>query len=169
MGDRIVVMLDGVIQQIASPLELYHRPVNKFVAGFIGSPPMNFLDGTIQAQNGSMRFVDNTGQVSLEVHSDHRDRLQPYAGKKVVLGIRPEAFVENRDQHVVAGRSVRANVEVVEPMGSEIYLYLDFGGRSVTARIGVEREPTVNEPHVLDVDMSRVHFFDAETERALVR
>ena len=169
MGDRIVVMLDGVIQQIAPPLELYHEPVNKFVAGFIGSPPMNFVNGEVQTQNGSMRFVDPTGQVNLEVASDHRDRLQPYAGKKVILGIRPEEFMDNRDQRIVPGRSVQANVEVVEPMGSEIYLYLDFAGSSVTARIGVETEPAVNEPHVLDVDMTKVHYFDADTELAIVR
>ena len=168
MGDRIVVMLDGVIQQIASPLELYHRPVNKFVAGFIGSPPMNFLNGSIHAENGAMRFVDEGNHLSLEVAQDHRDALNSYVGKKVIFGLRPESFIENRSQQVVDGKSLSANVEVVEPMGSEIYLYLDIAGQTMTARIDTTVEPAVNQAHVLDVAMNDAHYFDVGSEATIV-
>lgn len=168
MGDRIVVMLDGEIQQIASPLELYNRPVNKFVAGFIGSPPMNFLDGSIHAENGQLLFVDDRGHARFEVAPSHRESLEPYVGRKVIFGIRPEDFHDNLTQQAVEGRSIAANVEVVEPMGSEIYLYLDVGGQSVTARIDSQREPEVNTTHVLDVDVSRAQYFDPATEKAIL-
>ncbi|HIJ66416.1 MAG TPA: sn-glycerol-3-phosphate ABC transporter ATP-binding protein UgpC [Candidatus Hydrogenedentes bacterium] len=168
MGDRIVVMLDGVIQQIATPLELYKKPVNKFVAGFIGTPPMNFLSGAIRAEDGALRFADDTGSVDLDVAPVHRDALGSFVGRNIIFGIRPEDMEENESQVAVAGKSIQANVDVVEPMGSEIYLYLDIGGQSVTARIDVDREPEVNKPHVLNVTMDNAHFFDPETEAALV-
>lgn len=168
MGDRIVVMLDGVIQQIAPPLELYHHPVNRFVAGFIGSPPMNFLEGELSAENGTLRFHDKSRTLSLDVHETHRAALENYVGGKIILGIRPEHFLENLQQQAIPGRSMTANVEVVEPMGHEVYLYLDVGGQSLTARIPVgETEPAVNKPHVLDIDTQGIHFFDAQTESAI--
>ena len=168
MGDRIVVMLDGVIQQIAPPLELYHHPVNRFVAGFIGSPPMNFLEGDLAAENGALRFHDKSRTLCIDVHETHRSVLEKYVGDKLILGIRPEHFLENSQQQAIPGRSMTANVEVVEPMGHEVYLYLDVGGQSLTARIPVgETEPPVNEPHVLDIDTQGIHFFDAQTEAAI--
>lgn len=168
MGDRIVVMLDGVIQQIASPLELYHHPVNKFVAGFIGSPPMNFLDGELVAENGALRFHERSGTFRLNVHETQYAALHSYEGKPIILGIRPEHFLENPSQQPKAGSSITANVEVVEPMGHEIYLYLDVGGQSITARIAVgDAEPEVNKPHVLDVETQEILFFDKDTEAAI--
>ncbi len=170
MGDRIVVMLDGEIQQIASPLELYNHPVNKFVAGFIGSPPMNFMNGSIHAENGRLYFVhENNAKTRFEVAAAHRPAVERYLGKKVIMGIRPEDFRENPSQQQVEGKSLAANVEVVEPMGSEIYLYLDVGGQSVTARINSNVEPEVNTVYVLDVDTGRAHYFDPETEKAIVQ
>ena len=171
MGDRIVVMLDGVIQQIASPLELYSLPVNKFVAGFIGSPPMNFITGKLVAENGQVRFIEEKAGINLLVHEKHRPAIDAYLGgsaeKPVYFGIRPEHFAENSAQTPVDGQSIAANVEVVEPMGSEIYLYLDLSGQQITARIGADYEPTVNQTHVLDVEMDHAHYFHAETEQAI--
>ncbi len=168
MGDRIVVMLDGVIQQIAPPLELYNRPANRFVAGFIGSPPMNFLEGTIHVADGTMQFVEDGRQLRLEVAPQHRPALARYVGNRVALGIRPEDFRENSEQKPQEGRSLKALIEVVEPMGAEIYLHLNLNGRSITARVDVDQEPAVNEPHVLDVEMSRAHYFDITTDQAIV-
>ncbi len=136
-------------------LELYNKPVNKFVAGFIGSPPMNFVTGLIKAEKRSMYFTDGNGQVSLEVAQPHRAALEKYTGKKVYLGIRPESFIDNPTQQAAPGRSITAVVEVVEPMGSEIYLYLDVAGHTVTARIDTTSEPPVNKARVLDVDMAK--------------
>lgn len=167
MGDRIVVMLGGVIQQIASPLELYHRPVNKFVAGFIGSPPMNFIEGEIYGVNGSLRFRDTQSGADLKVDPAHHTALDSYRNKRVILGIRPENLDENPSQTPIEGRSISARVEVVEPMGSEIYLYLAHGKQTLTARITSDREPAVDSMHVLDVVMEKAHFFDPSTEQAI--
>jgi multiple sugar transport system ATP-binding protein len=168
MGDRIVVMLDGEIQQVATPLTLYNKPVNKFVAGFIGSPPMNFLNCEISAENGVLHVRDEKKVVDLAVDKAHVAALEPYAGKKVILGVRPEAVRENATQTPIPDHSVKAKVEVVEPMGSEIYLYLDFGGTTFTARVKSESEPEVNKPYVLDILTERAHYFDAETQKAIV-
>src|SRR3990172_6220273 len=92
MGDRIVVMLGGEIQKIATPLELYNLPVNKFVGGFIGSPPMNMLEGSIVAENGALQFRDKYNFLSLQVAREHEESLRSYAGKPVIMGIRPENF-----------------------------------------------------------------------------
>jgi len=168
MGDRIVVMLDGVIQQVADPLTLYNKPVNKFVAGFIGSPPMNMINGSILAEDGALWFRDAAGAMRIKVAAAHQPALESHAGRKVTLGIRPENMHENSAQAPVDGRSIRANVEVVEPMGSEIYLYLEAGGQLMTARIHSEKEPEVNKPYVIDVATEKAHYFDAATEMAIV-
>jgi len=167
MGDRIVVMLGGVVQQIASPLELYNRPVNKFVAGFIGSPPMNLIEGSIAAENGSLHFRDDAGGIQLEVDPAHRAALGAYAGKRVIMGIRPEHFAENAAQVARTGSSIVTKVDVVEPMGSEIYLYLAVGKCVLTARIDTEREPAVDSAYVLDVATEKAHYFDPQTEKAI--
>ncbi len=168
MGDRIVVMLDGVILQVATPLDLYHNPVNRFVAGFIGSPPMNMLEGELRGENGDIRFRDTSSVVDLVVPAEKRSLLESYVGKKITIGIRPEDLSDNEAQRGQPGVSIEAPVEVVEPMGSEINLYIDIGGQSVTARIKADREPEVSKPRVLDVNMDNVHFFDAESEMTVV-
>ena len=168
MGDRIVVMKEGDIQQVANPLTLYHAPANLFVAGFIGSPPMNMLSGALAAENGELRFRDDNRTVDLAVAPEHQYRLEQYTGKKLVFGIRPEDLSQNPEQEPQAGASITATVEVVEPMGAEIYLHIDLGGQSLTARIQSDEEPEVNEALVLDVDMSKAHYFDVDTEETIV-
>jgi multiple sugar transport system ATP-binding protein len=168
MGDRIVVMLDGVIQQVAAPLELYHRPVNKFVAGFIGSPPMNMIDGVAFAENGSIKFRDNSSVFTLTIPKERSGLLEKYVGKSVTIGIRPEDMTDNPTQRPIPGQSVEAPVEVVEPMGSEINLYVAIGGQSVTARIKSDVEPEVGKPRVLDVNVLNAHFFDVDTQQTIV-
>ncbi len=167
MGDRIVVMLDGVVQQIASPLELYNKPVNKFVAGFIGSPPMNLIEGSIAANDGTLQFRDDSGDIRLDVAAAHRPALAAYAGKRVVIGIRPEHFAESASQIAREGKSVTTKVEVVEPLGSEIYLYLAACKQVLTARINSEREPAVDSTYVLDAATDKAHYFDVTTEKAI--
>jgi multiple sugar transport system ATP-binding protein len=167
MGDRIVVMLDGVIQQVATPIELYNKPVNRFVAGFIGSPPMNFLNGHLQAENGSVRFYDDSKTVKLTIDPAHQSALSGYVGKPIIFGIRPEDMHANIDQKAVEGKSLSAKVEVVEPMGSETYLHLALQGQMMTARVRPDVDPKVETIHILDVAMDKAHFFDKETEQAL--
>ncbi|HUW59581.1 MAG TPA: sn-glycerol-3-phosphate ABC transporter ATP-binding protein UgpC [Candidatus Bathyarchaeia archaeon] len=168
MGDRIVVMLDGVIQQVADPLTLYNKPANKFVAGFIGSPPMNMLEATVLAENGSLRVHNDARSFDLAVDPTHRPTLDPYTGKKVIFGIRPEDLEAAGPQPPSGANSITAGVEVVEPMGAEIYLYLNVAGQTITARIKSEQEPEVNKPFSLNVAMDRAHYFDPATERAIV-
>ena len=168
MGDRIVVMLDGVIQQVAAPLDLYHRPKNRFVAEFIGSPPMNMIEGRLIAENGSLVFIDSQSSVRLTVPAAKQEALKNHVDKAITVGIRPEHLTENPEQQEKPGRSLKALVEVVEPMGSEINLYVNLGGQTLTARIHTEKEPPVQQSYILDVDMNAAHFFDVDTQVTLV-
>lgn len=164
MGDRIVVMKDGIIQQVASPQELYDNPVNIFVAGFIGSPAMNFLYGSLS--NDGSAFVSPT--FSVELPENLRKAGAPYAGKKMVLGIRPEDveadsnYIENHP-----GARVPARIEVVEPLGAEIFLYLSSGDNVLTARVEPNLTFRAGENHTLALNLSKLHLFDPETEKAV--
>ncbi|RKX31288.1 MAG: glycerol-3-phosphate ABC transporter ATP-binding protein [Verrucomicrobia bacterium] len=167
MGDRIVVMKDGLMQQVATPMDLYEHPVNEFVAGFIGSPPMNFFVGTIQQGSGGLFF--NEGKFSVRLHDEHMSRLTPYIGKTVKFGIRPEnindaLFVANP----VPEYTIKATVEVVEPMGAEVFLYCNTGKHSFIARVQSREKARVGETLNLVLDMAKAHFFDPETTKAIV-
>jgi len=166
MGDRITVMKDGMIHQVAPPLELYDNPINQFVAGFIGSPPMNFLEGRIARQNGTMVFVDT--EFSLRVEPEHAPRLENHVGKEIVLGIRPEYL---KDSLYIAnpnpGHQLDARVEVIEQMGSEVYLYLTVGSSMFTARIEAHHPPAVHQNMKLVVSMKKAHFFDKASGKRL--
>jgi multiple sugar transport system ATP-binding protein len=155
MGDRIVVMKDGIIQQVASPMDLYDHPANQFVAGFIGSPPMNFFTGRIEPQNGHLTF--NEGQFRLE---EQAARLRGHAGREVVFGVRPEDLKERPAAGAADPASeIKARVEVVEPMGSEVYLYLNTGAHSFVARVDAHDKTTENQQLALVCDMRKTHFF----------
>ena len=167
MGDRIVVMLDGVVQQVATPSELYSRPVNRFVAGFIGSPPMNFLTGALADENGALKFRVEGESAALDVDDGHKKKLAGFSGKDLVLGIRPEDILENAAQTSVAGRSLSATVEMVEPLGAETYLYLGVSGQSITGRVQASVLPALNASHVVDLNMAKAHYFDATTGEAI--
>lgn len=167
MGDRIAVMKDGVLQQVADPISVYDCPKNKFVAGFIGSPPMNFMSGRIIKKDGRLYFDEGKIQVKLveEMHS----KILPYAGREIIFGIRSEdiydkLFVSEAPPENV----VRVNCEVYEPMGSEVYLYLNTGKHTFIARVGAHDRPKVNQDMDLVFDMSKAHFFDKDSEETIV-
>ncbi|OGV42515.1 MAG: glycerol-3-phosphate ABC transporter ATP-binding protein [Lentisphaerae bacterium GWF2_57_35] len=167
MGDRIVVMKDGFIQQVAAPMDLYDRPVNQFVAGFIGSPPMNFFEGTIEQKNNAILF--NEGNFTVHVESSHAPKLASYVGKSMVFGVRPEdiadaLYVSNPNPEF----QLKARVEVVEPMGSETYLYLNTGKHMFIARVGVHATVEVNQDLSLVLNMKKAHFFDQKTGETIV-
>jgi multiple sugar transport system ATP-binding protein len=130
MGERIVVMKDGVVQQVAPPLEIYNNPANLFVAGFLGSPPMNFLKGTLRSENGRLLFHETNGPVVVDFTD--RPEAASMAGKPATLGIRPEHCTHAAD--AAPGR-FEAVVEVVEPMGAETFLYIHTGAHSLVSRI----------------------------------
>jgi len=168
MGDRIVVMKDGIVQQIDTPLNLYDRPANKFVAGFIGSPAMNFMEGTLSPDgNGGLVFEE--GQVHIGISPKYAEHLRDYVGREVVFGIRPEDIFDPRLSEAAEEKAaIQAKVEVVEPMGSEIYLDLTTGKTPFVARIDTAHVPRVGDEVELVLDVSRARFFDRDTEEALL-
>lgn len=162
MGDRIVVMKDGFIQQIDSPLNLYNFPVNKFVAGFIGSPAMNFMNGTLVENNGLM-FQEE--KISFPVPDEFKSKLANYIGKDIVFGIRPENIYDSRFEPALKNAArVESLLEVVEPMGNEIFLYLNTGKHQFVSRVNTADSFEVDKNIQITFDMDKCHFFDMETE-----
>jgi multiple sugar transport system ATP-binding protein len=161
MGDRIVVMKDGDVMQIDTPLNLYNHPVNKFVAGFIGSPAMNFIDGTIAA-SGKMSFTEKGSAFSLPIPKSMQTTLDSYTGKELWLGIRPEHIsISDKPKSKVI-----AKVDVVEPMGNEIFVYVAIGNNQVIARMAPV-SAAVGEMKTFDFDMEKALFFDKTTEKII--
>ncbi len=140
MGDRIVVMNDGVVQQNDAPLKLYHEPVNLFVAGFLGSPPMNFLTGTLKADGDKIRFSEaEGGTIDISFVAAARPAARDFIGKQVILGIRPEdlevaKFNRKEGKPAAAANAFPAIVDIVEPMGAETNLYLQTGAHTLVCR-----------------------------------
>ena len=164
LGDRVVVMRDGRVQQVGDPMELYNQPANRFVAGFIGSPAMNFVGVKLAAESGAL-WAQSEG-LRIRVPSALRERLAPYAGKAVTFGVRPE------DLRIAgAGEaldwSFPAAVEVVERLGSEILLDVAVGPTTMVASVEPTASAKVHETLHLAVNPDRVHFFDNETEAAI--
>ena len=167
MGNRIVVMKDGIVHQVADPISLYDKPVNKFVAGFIGSPPMNFLNGKVIKDDGKLYFDEGTFKV--KIVDDMMGRIGPYQGKEAVFGIRPEDIYDKLFvQEAPPENTVTARVDVVEPMGSEVYLHMATPNQAFIARVGGHDKPEVNHDIDLVFDMGKIHFFDKDTEKAIV-
>jgi len=163
LGDRVVVMKDGWIQQVGEPLELYTRPANRFVAGFIGSPAMNFVDVAIQ---GDGNLTAQATGLRLGIPPALTGRLGPYKGQRVTLGVRPE------DLHLAAGADQAqyvfdAVVDVVEPLGSEILLDVKVGPNSLVARVDPTVRLKVHDGVRLAVNPERLHFFDTTSEKAI--
>jgi multiple sugar transport system ATP-binding protein len=156
MGDRIVVLKDGVIQQIDEPITLYNKPRNMFVAGFIGSPPMNFFPGRVEHSDGATSFRADAGfQLRLD---------RPLTGQPVILGIRPE-HIRNV---APSDAALTANVELIEPMGAETHVTLRAGNQSFIARLAAQEHLRVGQSLPLSFDLAKAHFFDPQTERIIV-
>ena len=156
---------DGIVQQVDTPLNIYHHPANKFVAGFIGSPTMNFLSGTVRT-NGTAQFVQDGSTLSIALPASYKDRLK--GSTAVVLGIRPEHIFAQQQESGEHMAAITANIEVVEPVGNEIFVYFTTGTASqYVARFAADRPPEVGRSYTLLVDTSKLHFFDRETEKSL--
>lgn len=170
MGERIVLMKDGVVQQIDTPMKIYDRPANKFTAGFIGTPAMNFFEGRLD-QKGSPHFREDGNGLSFRVPPLWQKGVRPYLGKRVTIGVRPEhVFLKQSPADVKQPLSFRANVEAVEPMGNETYLYFTTSGAGPqhVARIRSSLGYEVGKKVTLVMDLERAHFFDSVTEAAHV-
>jgi multiple sugar transport system ATP-binding protein len=167
MGDRIVVMKDGIVHQVDTPLNIYHSPANRFVAGFIGSPTMNFLPGNLKA-NGQIVFLQEGSNLSLTLPKSYEARLKQYGKQQVMLGIRPEHIYAQKPADAEAVSPFKVNIEVVEPVGNEVFVYFSTGtGTQYVARIATDNPPTVGKPFELLFDTSKIHFFDKETDKTL--
>ena len=167
LGSRIAVMKDGHIQQLAEPITVYDEPVNKFVAGFIGTPPMNFINGRIIKKDDKLYFDE--GKVQVKVVDEMMPALKDYIGKDIVFGIRSEDIYDKLFvTDTPTENTITASVEVIEPMGSEVHLYLTTGLSSFIAKVGGHAKPIINQDMDLVFDMSKIHFFDRDTEKTII-
>ncbi len=168
MGDRICVMKDGIIQQVDEPIQLYDHPVNKFVAGFIGMPPMNFIEGALAEEGGKLFFDEGNFRISIPDDKAAKLREANLTGGQITVGIRPEDIHDPSERNDAADHAeISARVEIIEPMGAELYLYLTTGKTPFVARVQPHAEAEVDGLKALLVDLSKIHFFDPKTEAAL--
>jgi len=180
MGDRIAVMRDGILQQLDTPQRLFNNPVNMFVAGFIGSPAMNLINLAAEQRGDDIYLTSAaTGQeqgLSLRVPERYRNPLMPFVGKQVVFGLRPQDIHDSRFAQGMLdeGESpedlvpVRTKVDVVEPMGSEVYLYLLVGQNTIVSRVDSRTELKPNDILDTSFNMDKMHAFDPETQQSIL-
>lgn len=170
MGDRIVVMKDGVIQQIDTPQNLYSNPCNLFVAGFIGSPQMNFISGKLsKAENEYVVNLKDGVKIELPSNKTEDGELISYIGKDIIVGIRPEDIKDDEGHLNQADScSICTKVEVAELMGSETYLSLDYMGEKLTARVSPESTARNGMEIKVAFPANKVHLFDAQTEETIM-
>jgi len=168
MGDRIAVLNDGKMQQVDGPLELFNNPANLFVAGFIGSPAMNFIEATLQAGDGEICI--RADPLALRLPQSHAERVQGLLGQQVVFGVRPQDIYDRSLNPPVAAsdaNTVTLTVDVTEPIGATVYAYLTAKGHSLVADLDAETKAKDGEPLEVVFDMAKTHLFDPATERAL--
>ncbi len=161
MGDKIVVMKDGKIQQIGSPLYLYNHPINKFVAGFIGSPPMNFISVKIAEKNG--RLIADEGSFEITPTKEQAESLKNYIGKEVFFGIRPEDLTYAPSP--AAENNMQMKVSIIEPLGAETHLYLATRTQQIIARTDPSNTFKIGQEVCFVPNMEKSKFFDKETEK----
>ena len=165
MGDRIVVMHDGFIQQVGSPLELFDRPANKFVAGFIGSPAMNLFEAELNGGGDGISL--QAGNFTLELPPEKAKHFQDYSERKVIVGIRPEDFKRTAEHQ--PGKTIAATVEVVEPIGNETYVNVAASDVTLTAAVGRGTEVKPHSTLNLIPIYENVHFFDIRSEKSILK
>jgi len=166
MASRIAVLESGLLKQINTPQNLYDSPDNLFVAGFIGSPAMNFFPATLQQSDG--KLVIDAGDFTLEIPEDRKDPYQDYVGKQIIFGIRPEDIVnpEYAPRGIIA-QPVETKVDITELMGNEIFLFLKSGKHDFVARVDPRTKVTSGQEMQLVFNMDNMHIFDRETEQAI--
>ncbi len=155
MGDRIVVMKEGIVQQVDTPLNLYNHPKNKFVAGFIGSPAMNFVEGKIVSEDG-LKFVSSQGTLTFQLNPKQSEILSSYRDKKITVGIRPESFSAETKYE----SSVKTKLEFEEQMGNEVYLHFNVDGKSCIARMHPDVQYKIGDEINVGFNNFAVLFFD---------
>jgi multiple sugar transport system ATP-binding protein len=175
MGHRIVVMRDGVVQQVGKPEDVYAEPANVFVAGFIGTPPMNLIAGELRREENGLAFRAGSLSVSLAGIGQAREAgsepapvpAEGLVGRDVILGIRPEHIVHPHEARDTTIGAVHGSVRLVEPLGLDALVYVDAEGQDVVARLANRHAPRIGEDVNLAITADRLHLFDAHTEQAL--
>ena len=175
MATRIVIMKDGIIQQVATPQNLYDYPVNRFVAGFIGTPQMNFLTGKLVKHDNDLYATLGTTEIPLPADKANNPDLKEYIGQDVIFGIRPEAIHdEPMFLSSMSNTILDVDVDVTELMGAEIYLYLGFegmedatNGKNIIARVSSRSTARAGDKITVAIDTSRIHIFDKDTEKCI--
>ncbi|MCI8829879.1 MAG: sn-glycerol-3-phosphate ABC transporter ATP-binding protein UgpC [Lachnospiraceae bacterium] len=169
LGTRIVVMKDGVVQQVDSPQNLYDNPCNKFVAGFIGAPQMNLLDATVGKSGDDVTLTFGGNTIALPADKAKKLESAGYVGKTVTLGIRPEDLHDDEAALTNNAKSViEATIRVYEMLGAEVYLYFDIDETSCTARVNPRTSARPGDTVKLALDMTKAHVFDKETEKVIL-
>lgn len=167
LGTRIVVMKDGVIQQVDSPQNLYDRPDNLFVAGFIGSPQMNFINATVVKEGGEL-FLEYGEHHRVILPPEKAAKLTDYIGKEVTFGIRPEdVFAADKYESAHEHNTVEASVRVFEMLGAEVFLYLTVDGFDVTCREHPSTKAKPGDIMNISFDVNKIHVFDKETQMTI--
>ncbi len=168
LGTRIVVMKDGIVQQVDSPQNLYDKPCNKFVAGFIGAPQMNLVDATVGKAGSGVTLTFDGNTITLPEEKGKILDQKGYVGKVVTLGIRPEDLHDEEAYLKASPDSVfSATVRVYELLGAEVYLYFDLQETNCTARVNPRTTARPGDTIKLAMDLSKVHVFDKETEQVV--
>ena len=169
MATRIVVMKDGLIQQVDTPQNLYDSPCNQFVAGFIGTPQMNFMEGKLEKKGEDTYFTFEGTSVKLPAEKANDPALKDYIGKEVVGGLRPECIHDDAaNLALYSDAVVETDVDVTELMGAEIYLYLSSEEQNLTARVSSRSTARAGDSIKVAFDVARLHIFDKDTERCIV-
>lgn len=168
MASRIVIMRDGIIQQVGSPKEVYEAPANIFVGGFIGSPAMNFVKGKIVADGDKLTFVKNEVKIEIPEGKGKILRERNYVNKEVYLGIRPEDIHDEPVFLESVTSRIKAKVEVSELTGAEKFVHIAIGGDTIVARLDARSQAEMGHEIEIAFDPNRIHFFDAETEERIV-
>ena len=170
LGTRIVVMKDGVVQQVDSPKNLYDKPVNLFVAGFMGSPQMNFIDAEVEKVGTDIKLHVGQARTYITVPAEQAKKLEEggYVGKTVVMGIRPEDIHDEESFIAKSPESVfTTTIRIYELLGAEVYLYFDVEGFDCTARVNARTEARVGDEVKFAMDLSKLHIFDKDTEKVI--
>lgn len=176
MATRIVVMKEGVIQQVDTPQNLYDLPVNLFVASFIGTPQMNFINGKLEKKGSDLYITFASNSIKLPPEKANNPALKEYIGQDVVMGVRPENI---HDEPMYLSNfpdsTINATVDVTELMGAEIYLYLGFdgqedatNGKNIIARVSSRSTSRAGDTIKVAIDSSRIHIFDKDTEKCII-
>lgn len=169
LGTRIVVMKDGIVQQIDTPQNLYNHPTNVFVASFIGSPQMNFLDAACEIKDGIATLKAGGCEITLDSEKSKALNDGDYNGKTVVMGIRPEDIYDAEDvPENFSGSMVEAPVTMYELLGAEVYLYFDLQGTTITARVASTTKAQAGAKMRFALDLNKIHLFDKETEKTIL-